>query len=39
MNFEYRYLLVKLVLNKLFQGIGDTLGFNFIKRAEQLHAK
>ena len=39
MNFEYKNLLVKLALNKIFQGIGDTLVASFIKRAEQLHAK
>ena len=39
MNFEYKNLFVKLALNKIFQGIGDTLVSSFIKRAEQLHAK
>ena len=39
MNFEYKNLLVKMALNKIFQSIGNSLVSSFIKRAEQLYAR
>jgi ribosome-associated toxin RatA of RatAB toxin-antitoxin module len=39
MNFEYKNMLVKLALNKIFQGIGNSMVSCFIERAKQLYAE
>ncbi len=38
MNFEYKNIIVKMALNKIFQRIGDSLVASFIERAKQLYA-
>ena len=38
MNFEYKNIIVKMALNKIFQRIGDTLVASFIDRAKALYA-
>lgn len=37
MNFEYRNMLVKLALHKVFQRIGDTMVSSFVERAKQIY--
>ncbi|NKB38428.1 MAG: ubiquinone-binding protein [Gammaproteobacteria bacterium] len=39
MNFEYKNLLVKLALNKVFQRIGDTMVASFVDRAKQIYGE
>ena len=39
MNFEYKNLIVKLALNKVFQRIGDSLVSSFVERAKIVYAK
>ena len=39
MNFEYKNLLVKLALNKVFQRIGDTMVGSFVERAKQIYGE
>ena len=39
MNFEYKNLIVKLALNKVFQRIGDSLVSSFAERARIVYAK
>ncbi len=39
MNFEYKNMLVKLALNKVFQRIGDTMVSSFVERAKQIYGE
>ncbi len=39
MNFEYKNIIIKLALNKLFQRIGNTLVASFVERANSLYAE
>ena len=38
MNFEYKNMIIKLALNKIFQRIGDSLVNSFIERAKAIYA-